>query len=144
MTKGTLLGFRACVLRGAAVGCKSADVADADRVGVVTAAMGSVDVFWTGGLDGAVDGDDVVIAAACPTEGSVVTVDVCHPQFAACLVGGAMNDNKGDFSHKHNFFCFGVEQQSSAIKQQLKEIIFSNCRYIADNAVQEKVVRAGS
>ena len=104
MTKGTLLGFRTCVLRGAAVGCKTADVADADRVGVVTATMGSGDVFWTGGLDGAVDGDDVVIAASCPTEGSVVTVDVCHPQFAACLVGGAMNDNKGDFSHKHNFF----------------------------------------
>ena len=73
MTKGTLLGFRTCVLRGAAVGCKTTDVADADRVGVVTAAMGSGDVFWTGGLDGAVDGDDVVVAAACPTEGSVLT-----------------------------------------------------------------------
>ena len=73
MTKGTLLGFRACILRGAAVGCKTADVADADRVGIVTATMGSGDVFWTGGLDGAVDGDDVVVAAACPTEGSVVT-----------------------------------------------------------------------
>ena len=108
MTKGTLLGFRACVLRGVAVGCKTTDVADADRVGIVTATTGSSDVFWTGGLDGAVDGDDVVVAAACPTEGSVVTVDVCHPQFAACLVGGAMNDNKGDFSHKHNFFVLGL------------------------------------
>ena len=73
MTKGTLLGFRACVLRGAAVGCKTTDVADADRVGIVTATMGSGDVFWTGGLDGVFDGDDVVVAAACPTEGSVVT-----------------------------------------------------------------------
>ena len=73
MTKGTLLGFRACVLRGAAVDCKTTDVADADRVGIVTATMGSGDVFWTGGLDGVFDGDDVVVAAACPTEGSVVT-----------------------------------------------------------------------
>ena len=73
MTKGTLLGFRACILGGAAVGCKTADVADANRVGVVTATMGSGDVFWTGGLDGVFDGDDVVVAAACPTEGSVVT-----------------------------------------------------------------------
>ena len=52
---------------------KTTDVADADRVGIVTATMGSGDVFWTGGLDGAFDGDDVVVAAACPTEGSVVT-----------------------------------------------------------------------
>ena len=52
---------------------KTTDVADADRVGIVTATTGSSDVFWTGGLDGAFDGDDVVVAAACPTEGSVVT-----------------------------------------------------------------------
>ena len=120
MTKGTLLGFRACVLRGAAVDCKTTDVADADRVGVVTATMGSGDVFWTGGLDGAVDGDDVVIAAACPTEGSVVTVDVCHPQFAACLVGGAMNDNKGDLSHKYNFFV--LERKFPGIDRKLKKM----------------------
>ena len=61
------------VLRRAVVGGEPSDVADADRVGIVTATTGSSDVFWTGGLDGAVDGDDVVVAAACPTEGSVVT-----------------------------------------------------------------------
>ena len=99
---------------------KTNDVADADRVGIVTATMGSGDVFWTGGLDGAVDGDDVVIAAACPTEGSVVTVDVCHPQFAACLVGGAMNDNKGDLSHKYNFFV--LERKFPGIDRKLKKM----------------------
>ena len=113
------MGRRTGIFRKLSVGIQSADVADADRVGVVTATMGSGDVFWTGGLDGAVDGDDVVIAAACPTEGSVVTVDVCHQQFAACLVGGAMND-KGDLSHKYNFFV--LERKFPGIDRKLKKM----------------------
>ena len=71
--QGGALGRCAGVGWRVAIGGETADVAHTDGMPVVAAAMGTGLLFGTGGLDGAVDGDDVVIAAACPTEGSVVT-----------------------------------------------------------------------
>ena len=76
LPQSTLLSLSACVLGSLGVGSQTADVANADRMGVVVLAMGAILGLRTGGLDGAVGGDDIVIAAAIPAEGTMVAVDV--------------------------------------------------------------------
>ena len=68
-----LLRLGACVLGSAVVTCQSAHIAHSDAVAVVSLAVCPCHALLTSELYDAVGGDDVVVAAACPTEGSVVT-----------------------------------------------------------------------
>ena len=66
MKERRALGRRAGVL-GLAVGSQAADIAYPDGVPVVLAAMCAHHLDGPSGLDGAVGGDDVMIATAIPT-----------------------------------------------------------------------------
>ena len=94
-----LLHHGARVLGSAAVTCQSAHIAHADAVAVVSLAVRPCHTLLTSALYGAVGGDDVVVAAAVPSKGAVIAVDVPHSELTALAVGGAVNDNKGDISH---------------------------------------------
>ena len=56
--------------------------------------------FGSARFDGAVSRNHIVVAAAQPTEGAMVAVDVCHAECAVRLIGGTVHDNQGDGSHK--------------------------------------------
>lgn len=94
-----LLRLGACVLGSAAVTCQSAHIAHSDAVAVVPLAVRPCHALLTSALYGAVGGDDVVVAAAVPSKGAVIAVDVPHSELTALAVGGAVNDNKCYFSH---------------------------------------------
>ena len=94
-----LLRLGACVLGSAVVTCQSAHIAHSDAVAVVSLAVRPCHALLTSELYDAVGGDDVVVAAAVPSKGAVIAVDVPHSELAALAVGGAVNDNKGDISH---------------------------------------------
>lgn len=94
-----LLLHGACVLGSAAVTCQSAHIAHSDAVAVVTLAVRPCHALLTSMLYGAVGGDDVMVAAAVPSKGAVIAVDVPHSELTALAVGGAVNDNKCDISH---------------------------------------------
>lgn len=87
------------VLGSTAVTCQSAHIAHSDAVAVVPLAVRPCHVLLTSALDGAVGGDDVVVAAAVPSEGTMIAVDVPHSELTALAVGGAVNDNKCNISH---------------------------------------------
>lgn len=89
----------ACVLGSAAVACQSAHIAHSDAVAVVSLAVRPCHTLLPSSLNGAVGGDDVVVAAAVPSKGAVIAVDVPHSELTALAVGGAVNDNKCDISH---------------------------------------------
>ena len=98
--EGAALGGRAGVGGCMAVGGEAADVAHTDGMPVVAAAMGTGLLFGTGGLDGAVGGNHVVVAAAVPSVlGAMDAVDVGHAEGTARLVGRAVHDDVGDCSH---------------------------------------------
>lgn len=63
----------------------------------------------TSALDGAVEEDDVVIAAAIPATLTVPAVDVGSSVADAFGGGTAMNDNLGDASHDSG--CFDLLRQ---------------------------------
>ena len=94
-----LLQLGACVLGSAAVTCQSAHIAHSDAVAVVSLAVRPCNALLTSALYGAVGGDDVVVAAAVPSKGAVIAVNVPHSELTALAVGGAVNDNKCDISH---------------------------------------------
>ena len=94
-----LLLHGACVLGSAAVTCQSTHIAHSDAVAVVSLAVRPCNALLTSALYGAVGGDDVVVAAAVPSKGAVIAVNVPHSELTALAVGGAVNDNKCDISH---------------------------------------------
>ena len=71
-----LLSFSACVLWSLAVGSEAADVAYADAVAVVVLTVSALHFLWSPWFNSSVNGNDVVVSAAEPTEGTVIAVDV--------------------------------------------------------------------
>ena len=98
-----LLSLSASVLWSLAVGSEAADIANANRVAIVVFAMSALHFLWSPRFNCPVNGNDIMIPAAEPTEGTMVAVDVRHPQCAALLIGRAMHDNQRYFPHKLNF-----------------------------------------
>ena len=101
-----LLSLRPCVAGSLAVGGKASYVCHSDGMGVVVLAVGTDFLFGAPRLDGAIRWNDIVVAAAAPSEQAMIAVDVRHPQRTARPVGGAMHDNKSNLSHKYLFFKF--------------------------------------
>ena len=82
-----------------AVGIETADIGDADAVGVVAWAMGT-DLFdGTTGVGAAVGVDDIVIADVVPAEALMVVTDALHGAVGIGTSGGAVDDDFGDLSH---------------------------------------------
>ena len=104
----TLLFLSACVLGCLAVGSQSADIAYSDAMVVVVLAVGTLHFLRPTHFNRPVRRNNIVIPASLPTEGTVVAVNVRHPQCAALLIGRAMHDNKCNLTHKHLFYMFGT------------------------------------
>lgn len=85
---------------GVSAGCVAAsDIADADAVGVVAFTMGADLTDGTTDVDGAVAIDDIVIADALPTSGTMTAVDVSYGVVHTFRCGTTMNDDVVDGSH---------------------------------------------
>lgn len=98
LKEGEALGFGAGVGR-ATVGIETADIGDADALGVVTWAMGT-DLFdGTASVDAAVRVHDIMIAYVVPAEGTVVSSYGFHRTDGTGARGGAVDDDFGDCSH---------------------------------------------
>lgn len=82
-----------------AVGIESADIGDANALGVVAGAMGT-DLFdRTASVDAAIGVDDIVIADVVPAEAHMVAADALHGAVGIGAGGGAMDDDFGDWAH---------------------------------------------
>ena len=136
----TLLSLSASVLWCLAVGSQSADIAHANTMTVMVLTVSTLHFFRSPLLNRPVSRYDVVIPAPVPSEGTMIPVNVRHADSTPRPVGGAMHNNQRYFPH--NFKVLGFEQQLPAIiqqfYQQLKEIFFDNCRYIAGNCCSQK------
>ena len=98
LEEGEALGFGAGV-SGMSIGIESADIDDADALGVVAWAMGTDLLNGAARVDAAVRIDDIMIADVTPAEGTVVAADALHGADSVGACGGAMDDYFGDCSH---------------------------------------------
>ena len=92
------MGFGAGVGR-ATVGIETADIGDADTVGVVAFGMCAGLLYRTAGVDAAVGVHDIMIAYVVPSEALVVATDALHSAVGIGAGGGAMDDDFGDWAH---------------------------------------------
>ena len=88
---------------GVAVGIETADIGDADTVGVVAFGMCAGLLYRTASVDAAIGIDDVMIANVTPAEGTVVAADAFHGADCIGARGGAMDDDFSDCSHGCGF-----------------------------------------
>ena len=98
LEEGEALGFGAGV-GGVAVGIESADIGDADAVGVVAFGMCARLLYRAASVDAAIGIDDIMIADVAPTKGTVVFPYGFHRTDGIGARGGAMDDDFGDCSH---------------------------------------------
>lgn len=73
-------------------------VADSDRMAVVVRTVSTNHLLWTTGLDGSISANDVVVADAFPSFG---TMPLVYLLGAGCLIrfhGTAVDDDEGDCS----------------------------------------------
>ena len=84
---------------GMSVGIETADIGDADAVGVVTFGMCARLLDRTASVDAAVGIDDVMIADVAPAEGTMVAAYALHGTDGVGACGGAVDDDFGDCSH---------------------------------------------
>ena len=85
----TLLRIGSGVAGSLAVMGKSTHVSHPDRVSVMVFAMRPHHLFRPPRLNGAVGRNHIVVAAAYPSQRTMIAVDVRHPQGTARPVGGA-------------------------------------------------------
>lgn len=76
------------------VGSESADVADADRMEVVSLAVCSGYVFGSPCFDSAIEVDDIVVADLGEATPSVPTVDVGGMEVSTFGCGGTVENNQ--------------------------------------------------
>jgi len=104
-TKGTEQGREGGLLEGragvgrATVGVETALVADAEAVGVVALGVGTGDILGAGGMQMAVTGDVVVVAAAVEAPCTVAGFKGIKRKRLVATCGRAVNDNQIDLSH---------------------------------------------
>ena len=89
----TLLRWGSGVAGSLAVSSKASHVSHTDRVSVMVLAVRPHHLLRPARLNGAVNRNHVVVAAAYPTKRTMIAVDVRHPKGTARPVGGAMNNN---------------------------------------------------
>ena len=99
LAKCLLLLWRACVLGRFSILGHTANVADANAVGIMPQAMGASYVLSTPLVDAAVPIDDIVITNVSKMACQVPTTNVVHCEIFAFGSGRAMNDNFSDASH---------------------------------------------
>ena len=82
-----LLCLSTCVLWSLAVGSQTADIANANAIAVVILAVSTHLLFRTASLNTSVRRNDVVVATAVPTKGTMIPVNVRHSKGTARLIG---------------------------------------------------------
>ena len=100
----TLLRLGSGVAGSLAVMGKPTHVSHPDGVSVMVLAMRSHHLFRPSRLNGAVGRNHIVVAAAYPSQRTMIAVDVRHPQGTARPVGGAVHDNKSNCTHNRSIF----------------------------------------
>lgn len=95
----TLLCLGSGVAGSLAVMGKPTHVSHPDRVPVMVFAMRPHHLFRPSHLNGTIGRNHIVVAAAYPSQRTMIAVDVRHPQGTARPIGGAVHDNQGDCSH---------------------------------------------
>ena len=88
---------------GLAIFVKPPNIADTDRMGIVTLAVGTGHFKRAALFDGTVKADDIVVANHLEASGFVPAVDVRHGIVLALGSGGTMDDEFGDLSHRKYF-----------------------------------------
>ena len=83
----------------ATVGIETADIGDADALGVMAGAVGADFLDGTAGVDAAVGVDDIVVADVAPAEALMVAADALDGAVGIGTGGGAMENDFGDLSH---------------------------------------------
>ena len=100
----TLLRRCSGVAGSLAVMGKPTHVSHPDRVSVMVLAVRPHHLFRPTRLNGAVGRNHIVVAAAYPSQRTMIAVDVRHPQGTARPVGGAVHDNKSNCTHNRSIF----------------------------------------
>ena len=134
----TLLFLSACVLWSLAVGSQAADVANANAMAVVVLAVSTHLLFRTASLNTSVRRNDVVVATALPTKGTMIPVNVRHSKGTARPIGGAMHNNKRNLSHNINIFCWNSNFQQ--YNSNLRKLFLSIAVQLLIIAVHKKRV----
>lgn len=83
-----------------AVTGKPSHIRYADGVPVMVLAVRPNHFFRSSRLDSPVRRNYVVVAAAHPTERTVIAVDIRHPKGTARPIGGAVHNNKSNGTHR--------------------------------------------
>ena len=99
-------GFLCCrpSVLGFSVGRQTANVTDADAVGIVTFAMCANQIFRSACVNAAVSVNYEVIAYAVEASLAMPAVDVLDGEVLALCGGTAMNNDFCNFSHDFFFF----------------------------------------
>ena len=95
--KGFALGGRTGVFRCAPVGSKTAHVADAEAVGIVSAAVGADFRYRPTGVYASVEVDEVVVANVGHAAGFVPPAEFGFLHFPTLSRGGAVDNEFGHF-----------------------------------------------
>lgn len=96
LLQSLLLGRCPGVHGSFAIGSQTTDIVYPDGMTVMVLAMCSNHFFGSACFDGAVCRNHIMVAAAQPTAGAMVAVDVCHAECAVRLIGGTVRNNQGD------------------------------------------------
>ena len=102
----TLLRWCSGVAGSLAVSGQSPYISHPDRVPVMVLAVRPHHLFRPPHLNGAVRRNHIVVAAPLPSSGTMIAVDVRHPQGASRPVGGAMHDNQRNITHIYYIFLY--------------------------------------
>ena len=100
----TLLCLGSGVAGSLAVMGKSTHVSHPDRVPVMVFAVRPHPLLRPTHLNGTIGRNHIVVAAAYPSQRTMIAVDVRHPQGTARPVCGAMHDNQSNLPHRNCFF----------------------------------------
>ena len=96
----TLLCLRTGIAGSLAVSSKPTHVSHTDRVSVMVLAMRPHHLFRPSRLNGTIGRNNIVVAAPLPSQGTMIAVDVRHPQGTARPVGGTVHDNQSNLPHR--------------------------------------------
>ena len=124
----TLLRIGSGVAGSLAVMVKSPHVSHPDRVSVMVFAMRPHHLFRPTRLNGAVGRNHIVVAAAYPSQRTMIAVDVRHPEGTARRVGGTVHNNQGDSTHS-------LQQLRSSTTGSTGQNHFNHTNYIEHDAL---------
>ena len=102
LSQSHFLSLCTCILRSLPFCGQASDVTDPDRVGVVSSAVRSNPFLRPPHLNRAIGRNHIMVATAFPTQRTVITINIHHPEGTARPIGRAMHNDQRDLPHDHN------------------------------------------